>query len=175
MKAEKELLKQEIRSKFDRYSSFIITQYKGLKANTANDFRRTIGKFGGEFEVVRKRVLIKAAEDAGIQLQLDDLGGHIGLVFLGQDAIESTKTVFKFSQDRDKILQVCGGRFDNQLYSGEDVEKLSKLPSKDEMRAQFLGLLEAPMAQTLAVMDAVLTSVVYCLDNKSKQEGGEAS
>jgi large subunit ribosomal protein L10 len=36
------------------------------------------------------------------------------------------------------------------------------------MRAQFLGLLEAVPAQTLGVMDALLTSVVYCLDNKSK-------
>ena len=43
---------------------------------------------------------------------------------------------------------------------------MSKLPSKDEMRAQFLGTLEAPMAQTLAVMDALLTSVVHCLNNK---------
>ena len=50
-----------------------------------------------------------------------------------------------------------------------DVESLSKLPGKDEMRAQLLAYLEAPMAQTLAVMDALLTSVVYCLENKSKQ------
>ena len=47
--------------------------------------------------------------------------------------------------------------------------RLSLTASKDEMRAQFLGLLEAPLAQTLAVMDAVLSSVVYCLDNKSKE------
>ena len=51
-----------------------------------------------------------------------------------------------------------------------DVERLSKLPSKDEMRAQFLSVLEAPMSQTLAVMEALLTSVPYCLDNKCKQE-----
>ena len=35
-------------------------------------------------------------------------------------------------------------------------KQISKLPGKDEMRAQFLGLLEAPMAQTLAVMEAVI-------------------
>ena len=50
------------------------------------------------------------------------------------------------------------------------VEKLSKLPGKDEMRAQLLSVFEAPMAQTLAVMDALLASVVYCLDNKCQQE-----
>lgn len=176
MRDEKQLLKQEIKDKMDHYGSFVIMQYVGLAANAANDFRREIGKMGGDVEVVRKRVLVKAAEDAGIQLDPASLTGHIGIVFLGQDPLETTKAVFKFSQDREKAIQVLGGLFDGRLYAGADVEKLSQLPSLDEMRAQFLGTLEAPMAQTLAVMEALLASVMYCLDNKSKQESeGEQS
>lgn len=174
MKAEKELLKQEIKGKFDRFSSFVVMQYAGLTANMANDFRREVAKLGGDVEVVRKRVLLKAASDAGIELDLSTLPGHIGLVFLGQDPIETTKSVLKFSQDREKVIQVIGGRFDGQLYSGEEVQRLSTLPGKDEMRAQLLGTLEAPLAQTLAVIEALLTSVPHCLENKSKQaEGAE--
>lgn len=170
MKAEKELLKQEIKDKIKRFESFVIMQYSSLSANAANDFRREIGKVGGDVEVVRKRVLLKAAEDAGIQLDLSSLPGHIGMIFLGEDPIESTKVVFKFSQDREKVIQVIGGRFDGQLYSGADVERLSTLPGKDEMRAQLLSVLEAPLSQTLAVIEALLTSVPHCLENKRKQE-----
>ncbi len=170
MRDEKQLLKQEIKGKMDQYGSFVIMRYVGLTANIANDFRREIGKMGGDVEVVRKRVLFRAAEDAGIQLDLTALDGHIGLVFLGQDPIETTKTVFKFSSDREKIIEVIGGHFDGKLYKGEDVERLSKLPGKDEMRAQLLSIFEAPMAQTLAVMDSLLASVAYCLDNKIKKE-----
>jgi large subunit ribosomal protein L10 len=50
------------------------------------------------------------------------------------------------------------------------VELISKLPTLLEMRAQFLGLLEAPMTQTLGTIQAMLTSVIYCLDNKAKKE-----
>lgn len=169
MRSEKGLLKKEIKDKFDRFGSFVIMQYARLSANTANDFRRQVGKAGGDVEVVRKRVLIKAAEDAGIALDHTSLPGHIGIVFLGEDPIEATKMVFKFSQDREKVIQVIGGRFDGQMYTGADVERLSTLPSKDEMRAQFLSVLEAPLSQTLAVIEALLTSVPYCLDNKGKQ------
>lgn len=174
MRQEKELLKQEIKNKIEHYDAFVIMQYKGLTANAANDFRREIGKLGGEVEMFSKRVFLRAAEDAGIKVDKCNLEGHIGVVFFGQDAIESTKAVYKFSQNRDKIIEVRGGRFEGQLYNGEQVEKLSQLPSKDEMRAQFLSLLEAPMAQTLAVMEALLSSVVYCLDNKAKQENGKS-
>lgn len=173
MRPEKELLKNEIKKKIEHFDSFVIMQYTGLSANTANDFRREVSKMGGDVEVIRKRVLLKAAEDAGLQLDLSSLPGHIGIVFLGQDPIESTKTVIKFSQERDKIIQVIGGRFDGQLYSGADVERLSTLPGKDEMRAQLLSVLEAPLSQTLAVIEALLASVPYCLDNKSKEGNTE--
>lgn len=171
MRAEKELLKNEIKDKLEQYASFVVMQYKNLTANNANALRREIGKMGGDVEVVRKRVLLKAAEDAGVQLDHSSLQGHIGIVFFGNDPIESTKAVIKFSQDRDKVIQLLGGRFDGQLYSGADVERLSTLPGKDEMRAHLLSVFEAPLSQTLAVIEALLASVPYCLDNKSKLEG----
>jgi len=169
MKSEKGLLKKEIKDKLDRFGSFVVMQYAGLTANAANEFRRQIGRAGGDVEVVRKRVLIKAAEDAGISLDHSSLQGHIGVVFLGADPIEATKIVYKFSKDREKVIQVMGGRFDGLMYTGADVERLSNLPSQQEMRAQFLSVLEAPLSQTLAVIEALLTSVPHCLENKGKQ------
>ena len=38
----------------------------GLSANKANEFRREVAKIGGDVGVMRKRVLIKAAEAAGV-------------------------------------------------------------------------------------------------------------
>jgi len=169
MRSEKHLLKDEVKSKIERHGAFIVMKYTGFGANTANAFRREVGKMGGEMEVVRKRILFKAGQDVGIHFDPSDFTGHIGLVFLGKDPIETLKAVFKFSQTNNKVFQIHAGRFDGKLYNGADVEKLSKLPGINDMRAEFLGLLEAPMAQTLAVMEALLSSVVYCLDNKTKQ------
>ncbi len=171
MRQEKQLLLNEVEGQINEHNgSFVIVSYQGLSANSANEFRRQIIKLGGNVEVVRKRILIKAAGAAGIELQLKSLPGHIGLVYAGEDAIETTKAVFHFSQENDKTIQVIGGRFDGQLYTSEEVTRLSKLPGKNEMRSQLLATFEAPMAQTLAVIEALLTSIVYCLDNKSKEE-----
>lgn len=169
MREEKQLLLDEVESHINKSNgSFVIMQYLGLSANKANEFRGNIAKIGGTVEVVRKRLLVKAAKAAGIEIDLDALEGHIGLVFAGHDAFDTAKTVFKFSEENDKTIKVIGGRFEGQLYNAADMETLSKLPSKDEMRAQLLSVLEAPMSQTLAVMDAIMSSVIYCLDNKSK-------
>lgn len=170
MRQEKQLLLDEIKDQIDRFPSFIVTSYFELKANVANDLREEIAKTGGDYEVVRKRVLLKAAEKAGVELNPEILKGHIGLVFAGADPVETAKLVYKFSKDNGKKIEVVGGRFDGRMYGAEDVEMISTLPGKDEMRAQLLGTLEAPLSQTLSVMDSILTSVVYCLENKCKQE-----
>ena len=169
MRPEKQLLLDEIKQKMDGSKAFVLTSYKQLNPNVSSKFRQTLGKSKGSFEVVRKRILLKAAQAAGVTLDASLLEGHIGVVFAEDDAVETTKAFFQFTEENADLFQVLGGQFEGQLCSPKDVEKISKLPSQAEMRSQFLATLEAPLSQTLAVMEALLTSVVHCLDNKSQQ------
>lgn len=168
----KQLLLDEIKSKLEG-SSFIVTKYNALGANQANDFRSELAKSGAELKVMRKRLLVKAAEELGIEIDLSALEGHIGVVVPGPEVVTTTKSVFEFGKGG--AVEVLLGQFEGRTCSADDVKRLSELPSKDEMRAQFLGLLEAPMSQTLATMEALLCSVMHCLDNKAKLEEGEES
>lgn len=168
MRPEKQLLLNEIKNKIDQSKGFLLTRYHKMNPNLASEFRTILAKAESDFEVVRKRILMKAAEAAGCSLDPKNLSGHIGIVFAETDLLQTTKIVFKFRQDNEEVVEVIGGRFEGMLYSANDIEQLSKLPSKDEMRSQFLGLLEAVPSQTLGVIDALLTSVIYCIDNKSK-------
>lgn len=169
MRQEKQLLLDEIKEKIDQSQALVVTRYQKLEPNLAAKFRMRILQSGGSFEVVKKRVLMKAAETCGFTLDRDMLDGHIGVVFADQDPLQTTKALFQFSKENEEVFTVLGGRFEGKLCTAQDVEMLAKLPSKDEMRAQFLGLLEAPMSQTLAVVEALLTSVIHCVENKSKE------
>lgn len=169
MRAEKQLLLDEIKTKMDASPDFILTHYSKMNPNVASQFRTMLTKVGGDFEVVKKRILLKAAEASGCTIEPALLDGyHVGVVFAEADPVQVTKAVFKFRQENEELLEVLGGRFEGRLYSAKDVEKMSKLPAKPEMQAQLLGLFEAVQSQTLGVMEALITSVVYCLDNKSK-------
>jgi large subunit ribosomal protein L10 len=173
MRAEKQFLLDEVIDQLDQYKSFLIMRYSGLTANTAHEFRREVANTGGNVEILRKRLLIKAAKKAGVELTLEQLQGHIGLIFAGPDALHTTKTAIRYSKEAGNVIEVIGGNIDGQMYTAEQVEMLSTLPSKDEMRAQLLSVFEAPMSQTLAVMDSMLTSVLFCMDNHAKGEGKE--
>ena len=168
MRDEKQFLLDDVKEKIDNASAFIVTKYTNLNPNFSSNFRNEIFKAGGEVEVVKKRILIKAAEAAGITIDIAALNGHIGVVFADKEAVAVTKALYKLAKDNEEQIQVLLGHFEGSLCSEEDVGRISQLPDRDTMRAQFLGLLEAPMSQTLATMEALLTSVMHCLENKNQ-------
>jgi large subunit ribosomal protein L10 len=168
MRPEKQLLRDGIKGKIGGSKGFLLARYSKMDPNLASKFRFSLHKTGGDFEVISKRILLKAAEAAGCPLDRALLEGHIGVVFAEEDLLGTAKAVFKFKEENEEMIEVVGGRFEGQLYSAKEMEALSKLPSKKEMQAQLLGLFEAVPSQTLSVIDALLTSVAYCLDNKSK-------
>ncbi len=173
MRPEKQFLLDDIKDRINDSKAIVLASYKRLQPNASASFRNDLAKSGGSLEVVKKRVLIKAAQVAGVELDPALLQGHIAVVFANQDPVQTTKVVYQFCKENEEVLVVIGGRFEGVTCSASDVEQISKLPGKDEMRAQFLGTLEAPLSQTLAVIEALLTSVMHCLDNKSNANNSE--
>lgn len=174
MRPEKNILLKEIRDKIDSAQAMVLTGYEKMTPNMAAEFRVNIAKTGGSFKVVKKRMLIKAAEQAGFSLDRDELQGHVGVIFAESDPVQTTKCLYGFMKDNEQVLRVLGGRFEGVVCGAKDVELISRLPGRDEMRAQLLATMEAPMSQTLAVVEALLCSVVHCLENKASESPAES-
>lgn len=173
MRQDKHLLLDEVTESIKKYENFFVMRYKGMTANMANVFRGEVVKRGGDVHILRKRLLLKAAESIGLPVENVNLDGHVGLVFAGNDPVEMSKTLIQFGKDNNEAVTLVGARVENQMLGPQEVITLSQLPGKNDMRAQLLATFEAPMSQTLAVMEALIASVVYCLDNKCTKESGE--
>ena len=169
MREEKQLLLDDIKNRLKASQAVVVARYSKLEPNKIAGFRNQLTQTGGSLAVVKKRILLKASKEVGLTLNQDVLEGHIAVFFLANDPLSMTKAIYQFNQANENVLEVLSGQFEGAFCSAQDVEQISKLPSKDEMRAQLLSVLEAPLSQTLAVMDALLTSVVHCLENKSQE------
>lgn len=168
MRDEKKLLLDEIKQKIDSSSAMYITRYNRLPPNLSWAFRDQLAKTGSLFEVVRKRIFLKAAEMSGLKIDESILSGHIGVVFVQKDdAIAPAKVLYKFSEDNQNLLEVVYGKIEGKVFSGLDVEMLSKLPGINEMRSEFIALLVSPMSQMLSVLDAVMSEPLSILEQKS--------
>jgi large subunit ribosomal protein L10 len=170
MLAEKEIFLEEVKGKIDPSVGFILASYRGINANAFAGFRSRLVETGGDFFVMKKRVFVKAAKDLNLVYDVKELSGHVGLAFSKDNFLKMTKELYAFRKEFVNTVDVLGGHFEGKKCSAAEVEQISALPTQDEMRAQFLGLLAAPMTQTLGLIQAMLCSVIYCLDNKANKE-----
>jgi large subunit ribosomal protein L10 len=169
MRPEKQLLLDDMKQRFASSKAVVLMSYTKLEPNKAAAFRMDLAKSGGSLAIIKKRILLKAAKEAGMELDAGLLEGHIAVIFSMDDPLTTTKTIYQFCSANQEVLNILGGRFEGALCSAQDVKQISELPSREEMRAQFLTALEAPLSQTLAVIEALLTSVMHCLENKNQQ------
>ncbi|MFZ0565148.1 MAG: 50S ribosomal protein L10 [Chlamydiales bacterium] len=169
---EKQLLLNEIAEKIEESQGFIITKYQEFDGTRAREFRNSMHEAGGEFEVVRKRIFIKAAKDKGYDFNIEALKGHVGIVFGREDMTSLAKKVVKYGEANNEAIALLGGQIEGELCTAEELVAIAKLPPIAELRASLLGVLQAAMSQTLAVFQSVLTSVIYCIEEqkKSKEE-----
>jgi large subunit ribosomal protein L10 len=167
MRDEKQLLLNEIKEKIDGSTSMIVARYEKLPPNGSWILRSRLAKSGSLFEVVRKRVFLKAAEMSGVKLDESILKGHIGVVFVNQpDAMEPAKTLVKFSEENAQTLEVLCGQIEGKIVPGAEVVMLSKLPGINEMRAELIALLVSPMSHTLSVMEAAISGPLSVIEQK---------
>ena len=169
MRAEKQFLLDEIKEKIEGSNGFIVARYQGFSPAQSREFRDSVAELGGEFEVVKKRVFVKAASTMGIEFEDASFEGHVGVLFANDDATALAKSAVKYGEQNDDAISVLGGHMDGQLMSAEEVVAVAKLPGINELRAQIVGLLQAPMSQTVGAMNAALTAVLHCLEEKSKK------
>ncbi len=155
MRKEKPLLLEGIKELIDASKAMIITRYSKLEPNVSWQFRDMIAKKGSTFEVVPKRVFIKAATLSGVKLDESLIQGHVGVCFVNQtDAMGSAKAMFEFSEANGKIFEVLCGSIEGKIVPGAELEMLSKLPGIDEMRAIMIALFTSPMSQLLFCLEA---------------------
>lgn len=169
MRKEKQLLLDEIQHHIDRHGSFVLVRYAKLKANIAHKLRAEVRQNGGNVKIAKKRILNKAAANLGISFDQFDSEGHICVVLTGRDPLETTKMVSQFGKDHENVLSIVGGRIDGVVYSAEKMDVLTKLPSKKELQAQLVSVLEAPLSQTVSTLESLLVNVVCCIENQAKK------
>jgi large subunit ribosomal protein L10 len=170
MRAEKELLLNEIYDKITASKGFIVTQYKSLAPQVSWELANVLKENECHFEVVKKSVFFKAVQKANVAIDNQALLGQVGILFIENDLVKAAKTLCKFIDDNGEMFKVLSAHVAGQAYSEQDVVSLSRLPSMDVLRAQVLGLFESSMSETLAVMQSLLTCIIYCFINKCQKD-----
>jgi len=123
--------------------SAIAAIYRGMTVAQLTDLRAKARSEGVYVRVVKNTLAKRAIDGTEFECLADSLTGPIILAFSREDPGAAARLVKEFAKTCEKLVTqavAIGG----QAYPASDLDRLAKLPTLDQARAQLLGLLQAP-------------------------------
>jgi large subunit ribosomal protein L10 len=169
---------EEYRNWMKRSQAMIVTEYKGLPMKDIDTLRARLRETGGEFHIVKNTLGKLAFDEAGLNLPDQVWEGSTAITFAFEDAPAVAKLLNEFMRTSE-FVKVKGGFLGKSAMRPQDVKALADLPPLPIVRAQLLGVLNAPasrLARTLAEPGRRIAAVVKAYaEREAPQAAPEAA
>ena len=165
MRPEKIQLANDIAGLIVGSEFLFFISYKGLKTKEINAFRDKLYAVGAECHVLKNRVVAKVAELNGLDvLAKARITGDTAVVLGKGDAGAVAKVIDEFTTSTKGVVAPKCGYFEGAMLTDSEVKAIAALPSKDQLRAQLLGLLVAVPTGLVSVLNAKVSSIVNVIN-----------
>jgi len=166
-----------VKGKFDKATSVVLVDYKGMNVEQVTKLRAAFRKSGVEYKVVKNTLVKQALKESAYNGKLNDvLVGMTGIAWSYEDPSAAAKVVKAFKKDEGEAgekLKVKAGLIDGSVMTGAAVEsQLATMPGKDELRSSLLATFQAPLQQFVALLQAPTQNLVYVLAAKERELNG---
>jgi large subunit ribosomal protein L10 len=146
-------------------NALVFADLSSLKVNENTEFRQKALESEVKITSSKKTLLHRAIKDIGLE-GVDEAALKNGAVYLlaaHGDQIAPAKLVAELKKKHENVI-IQGGILDNAWLSAEQVVALSKLPSKEQLIAQVVGSIRAPLSGMVGVLQGNLRGLVQVLN-----------
>ena len=139
-KQKKELV-ESLHKTFLDAQSIIVTHINGLTVSETTNLRSNMRDANCKFKVTKNKIVKLALKNTNFE-HLDSLFTGPTAIGTSEDAIAAAKVLFNFTKKTEKI-RIIGGAVEKKSLTVDEITNLASLPSLDEVRSMFIGLLMA--------------------------------
>ena len=161
-KIQKEIIISELTEKLKDAKAAVFADFKGLTMKDMVVLRKELRAEGISFKVVKKTLLNIALKKAEIEADVLKMEGQIAIAVSPKDEVAAARILSKFYKLKENS-KITGGILEGKLINVAEVIALSKLPSKEELLAKFVGTINAPVSNFVQVMAGNLSGFVRVL------------
>jgi large subunit ribosomal protein L10 len=170
--------KQELVAQYKELASsskgLILTSYSGLSVKETEALRKQVREVGGSFHVVKNTLAKLAFEQAGVELPEGALEGTTAIGFANEGVTDLAKAIVDVIRESE-VLKVKGGLIDGLVYDAKQIMRIASLPSMPVVRAQLLGLLQAPASRVAGALSGSVRQIASVISAYAKTGGEDAS
>jgi large subunit ribosomal protein L10 len=147
---EKEIQVDELAEKLKKSMCGVMVDYMGINVLADTKLRKELREAGVDYFVVKNTLLKRALEKAGIDGLDEHLAGPTAIGLCETDLITAPKILYKQVEASKGAFTIKAGFLEGKAADVAVIEEYAKLPSKEELVAKLLFMLQSPM-QRLAI------------------------
>ena len=132
--------------------SVVAAEYRGMTVDQLTALRVGARKTGVYLRVVRNTLARRAFADTEFACLQDALVGPLLLAFSREEPGAAPKLISDFAKLNERLI-IKAGAFNGKLMQPADVDKLAKMPTRDQAISLLMAVMKAPvgkLARTLA-------------------------
>jgi len=164
----------DFKAKLKSQAGVFIADYRGLTVDEVNKLRKAFRAAGAEYRVVKNTLLRLAIAGTELDAIKGHLKGTTAVAIASGDASAVAKAAVDFAKAHEKF-KLRGAFVEGQAIAEAGIKALSTMPTKDEMRAMLLGVINAPAAKLLAQFNAPGQQIAGVLQAHVDEQGKKAA
>jgi large subunit ribosomal protein L10 len=172
-KPQRQEMVEALKADLQASPNVYLTDFTGLDVLRMTELRRRLRGAGVRYIVVKNTLMQRALAENDITELDDHLNGPTGVVLAGEEAVSAAKVLTEFVKEHERPA-IKVGFLDGKVVSPEDVERLAKLPSRDQLLAQLAGTMQAPVAGFLGALNGLLYQFVGAVEALRAQRSAES-
>ena len=159
---------EKLTGDFKNVSSVIVATYTKLTVAQDFELRKVLRSSGAKYRVVKNTLVERAAKDTKIAEALKNLQGVTSIAYTEGDPVAMAKALSKYAKDNPEFT-FKAGVVEGRVITVKEIDALATMPSKEEIYAKLLFMLNAP-AQGLATAIGAVGRNLAVVVNQGVQE-----
>jgi large subunit ribosomal protein L10 len=163
----------EIAAHIDESHAIFAVDYRGISVPQVAELRSKLREADATFTVVKNSLTERAADQSGADTLKDFLSGPTALTFVRGDVATAAKAIADYGRAT-QLLPFKGGLMDGAVLDVEQIRSLSRLPSRDLLYAQLVGVVASPVNGLVRSLSALIGGLASALGQvHEKKQSGE--
>src|SRR3989441_3080032 len=163
----------EIAAQIEGAQAILAIDYRGISVPQVAELRAGLRQADATFRVVKNSLTERAADESGAELLKPLLSGPTALAFVQGDVATAAKAIADYGRAT-QLLPFKGGLMDGAALDVEQIRSLSRLPSRDLLYGQLVGVVASPVSGLVRSLSALLGGLAVALGGvRDKKQSGE--
>lgn len=146
-----------------------VLDFKGITVPQVTELRRQIRETGSTYVVIKNTLALIAVKDTPLTKLTQHFTGMTAVAYNTTDAVALAKVLTKFAKDVPTV-QFKAALLGGQPVAASEIQNIANLPSREELVAKLLFMLQSPIRGLATVLAANIRNLAVVIDQVRKQK-----